>query len=79
MNTDIHWGDLVTLTTISLLIGGGIWQAASMIAGLRQELIAYKLEVAEKYVSSQSMREMEDRLMNSIGRLGDRLDRLFEK
>jgi hypothetical protein len=50
-----------------------------MIGGLRHELTEYKVEVAEKYVSAQSMRELEERLINSIERLGDRLDRIFEK
>ncbi len=79
MSQAIQWGDLATLLTVAALVTGGIWRAASMIGGLRQELTEYKVEVAEKYVSAQSMREMEDRLINSIERLGDRLDRVFDK
>ena len=79
MNQPIQWADFATLLTVAALVVGGIWRAATMIAGLRHELTQYKVEVAEKYVSAQSMRELEERLINSIERLGDRLDRIFEK
>jgi hypothetical protein len=79
LNNAIQWSDLATIITVAGLVGAGIWRAATMIGGLRQELTQYKLEVAEKYVSAQSMRDLEERLIKSIERLGDRLDRAFEK
>lgn len=75
----IQWNDLATIIGVISIVGGGIWRAASMITGLRQELTQYKVEVAERYVSSASMTALEDRLANAIERLGDRLDRVFEQ
>jgi hypothetical protein len=41
-------------------------------------LSLFREQVARDYVSREAMREMEDRLVNAIDRLGDRLDRVIE-
>ena len=42
-----------------------------------KELDSYKLEVATRYVTADAIREVEGRVVDSINRLGDRLDSLF--
>lgn len=41
-------------------------------------LAEFKEKVARDYVSHESMRQMEDRLVGAIDRLADRMDKLFE-
>lgn len=49
------------------------------LAELRRDHENFKLEVAREYVSRSSLRELEDRLVAAIERIGDRLDRVFER
>jgi hypothetical protein len=58
---------------------GALWFLWSRISNVREALAAFELGVAKDYVSSKNMRDLEDRLTAAIDRLGDRLDRRFEK
>lgn len=44
-----------------------------------KELDAFKLEVAQRYATSDLMREIEERMIEAINRLGDRFDRYFDR
>jgi hypothetical protein len=71
--------DLTTLLSGITLWTGAIWFLWSRINSVREALNAFELGVAKDYVSSKNMRDLEDRLTAAIDRLGDRLDRRFEK
>ena len=46
---------------------------------LTEDVAAFKLTVAKEYVTVAGLREIEDRMVAAIERLGDRLDRIFER
>jgi hypothetical protein len=49
------------------------------VAKLRGEFADYKEHVAQTYVSTSTIEQMESRLIDAINRLGDRLDRVLER
>ncbi len=53
--------------------------AADAAAAVRADLERHRLEVAKDYVSRDSLRELEERLVAAIERLGDRLDRVLDR
>ena len=79
MNTPVVWEQIAPLLGVVAIVGGAFWRAWSLVQSVRDELAALRLEVAREYVSAQSAREMEVRLAAAIERLGDRLDRAFDK
>jgi hypothetical protein len=79
MNTPIAWEQIAPLIGIVAVVAGAFWRAWSMVQSVRDEIAAMRLEVARDYVSARSAREIETRLAAAIERLGDRLDRAFEK
>lgn len=44
-----------------------------------QELAEYKLQVAKEYATTHSIREVEERVVQAIERLGDRLDKFLDR
>lgn len=60
-------------------VGGLYIRFQYLIARLKDELAAYKVEVAEKYASRETIDQMENRLIDAINRLGDRLDRKLDR
>ena len=73
-------GDL--LTTIVLLAGavGGVWWRLHVnIRSVEKDLDAYKLEVAKNYATNNAISQVEERVVQAIERLGDRLDRFLER
>ncbi|MFG1399811.1 hypothetical protein [Roseixanthobacter pseudopolyaromaticivorans] len=56
---------------------------AAQTAGMKAEMLSadlakFREQVAKDYVSRESMRELEDRVVGAIDKLGDRFDRMFE-
>jgi hypothetical protein len=49
------------------------------VAAVKADLADFKVEVAGKYASNQTIIEMEERVTAAINRLGDRLDRILER
>lgn len=79
MNAPIEWEQLAPLVGVVAIVAGAFWRAWSMVQSVRDEIAAMRLEVARDYVSARSAREIEMRLTAAIERLGDRLDRAFDK
>lgn len=86
----ISWNDLYTLAGVLVMVVGAVWHINNTVnemrressesdALLRKELADYKIEVANRYVTSDAIRQWKDELTQAINRLGDRLDRLVEK
>lgn len=44
-----------------------------------QELADFKLEVAKNYATNSAIREVEERIVVAIDRLGDRLDKIIDQ
>jgi hypothetical protein len=42
------------------------------------DLVAFKLEAAQKFVTDEMMAKLETRIIGAVDRLADRLDRAFE-
>jgi hypothetical protein len=65
---------------IALFVAGVYVQnrrhAQSESACIKRDLNAFKLEVAKEYVSVSHLKEVEDRIMKSLGRIETRLDSL---
>lgn len=49
------------------------------IDGVVADLASFKEHVARDYASNRSLEQMERRLVDAINRLGDRLDKAFER
>lgn len=59
--------------------GAGVWYRINLqINALQRELDAFKLTVAEKYATQHSIQQVEDRVVQAIERLGDRLDKFLD-
>ncbi|MFC0284820.1 hypothetical protein ACFFJB_14880 [Camelimonas abortus] len=72
------WQEIAAVVAIMSVLSGVVWKLQSQINQQSRELDAFRVEVAQTYVTAKAMREMEDRISQAIGRLADRLDRLFE-
>lgn len=81
---------IIALATFGMTFVGVAWKLHDRIAKgddsirrdvevVRSDLASFREQVAREYVSREHLRELEDRLVSAIERLGDRLDRLFEK
>ncbi|MDQ0392177.1 hypothetical protein [Labrys monachus] len=79
MSAPIEWEQLAPLIGVVAIVGGAFWRAWSMVQAVRDEIAGMRLEVARDYVSARSARDIEMRLAAAIERLGDRLDRAFDK
>ncbi|CAI2936174.1 hypothetical protein [Aminobacter niigataensis] len=51
----------------------------SIRAKSAQELADFKLEVAKNYATNSAIREVEERIVVAIDRLGDRLDKIIDR
>ena len=54
-------------------------EALEKIAILAAQFALYREQVLEKFVNRDTLREVEERLMDAIERLGDRFDRSLEQ
>lgn len=85
----ITWQALMILIPV-FGAGAGVWwklyrqvedERQSRIlacAVLTAELASFKLTVAEKYATNEAIKQVEERVVDAINRLGDRLDRMFQ-
>lgn len=86
MNNSIQWVDLVTLVGVGAIVTGALWKAWGMITqlrgeiqGVRETIQDVRLEMARGYVTTSSLANVEQRLADSIDRLGAKIDRLVEQ
>lgn len=86
MSGAITWNDILTLLTIAGSVGGMWWFLQSQITAGVRALDEYKLLVSEKYIKSESLQKLEERLLASEARmiasidtLSDRIDRLVDR
>jgi Tfp pilus assembly protein PilO len=90
MNGAITWEQIISLLAIAGVCSGAWWflfsynlatrkELQKEIQGLRQELAAYKLEVAERYASVDHLKEVESRLVMAIDKLTDKLDTMPDR
>lgn len=81
MNQPITWDSLGAFLTVLTLVAGAVgtvwWRLHVRIQRTADALAAYKVEVAEKYASTASMREVETRLVEAMNRLVERFDSLI--
>lgn len=79
---------MVAITIVSLAVSGGIaWgivrhqsaRSEERIDVLERDLAAFKIEAARKFVTDDMLVRLEERIVDSINRLGDRLDRILER
>lgn len=73
------WQEIAAVIAIVSVLGGIVWRLQAQINQQARDLDAFRVEVAQNYVTAQAMREMEDRISQAITRLADRLDRLLER
>lgn len=78
------WFQIVgVLVSIAVVVGGVWWrlqnQITTNLAYAEKELAAYKLHVAETFVTKQGLNEQTDRLMRAIEGLGVKIDRTNER
>lgn len=78
MTGAITW-EAVTAMIVIFGAGAGVWyRLHGQAESVRRDLDAFKLEVAKSYATQHSIREVEERVVQAIDRLGDRLDRFLE-
>ncbi len=87
-------GELVAFGSFLVLIvsaGAGMWWRIHVAIGkVRErvdevrgrsahELAEFKLQVAQQYATHDAIREVEERVVEAIDRLGDRVDKFLER
>lgn len=89
MSAAVQWSDVATVIGILAVMFGGLWflwsriaqaedRAVVSVTAVKSDLADFRLKVAEQYVSRDNLKDLEDRLVQAIERLGDRLDRVLE-
>ncbi|MEP9397930.1 hypothetical protein [Mesorhizobium sp. KR2-14] len=88
------WGDLGAVAQTLITIGGSVgatwWAIHRRISTVERrveevrskgahELAEFKLAVAEKYATHEALKEIEERIVGAISRLGDRLDKIVDR
>lgn len=86
----VSWGALASAVVMALTVGGVIvsmtlWVYAQL-STQRDELLRFRTEVAQTYVTMQGLKQLEERanqtrseLSSAIRDIRDRLDRSFDK
>lgn len=78
MSGAITWEAIAFLLPI-FGAGAGVWyRLHTQILGVQRELDAFKLEVAKSYATQASIHQVEERVVQAIERLGDRLDKFLD-
>jgi len=86
----ITWEQIVGMTTLVGTIIGLVAWVWRTIGTLRErieevrakgahELSEFKLAVAEQYARNEAIKEVEERVVEAINRLADRLDRILDR
>lgn len=79
MISDFPWLEMASLLITGFCALCGVWYRLNIqIIAVKDELAAYKLVVAKEYATANSIREVEDRIVGAIDRLGDRLDKFID-
>lgn len=66
------------LLTGMTVLAGVWWKLQAQIVTVKDDLAAFKLTAAEKYATNAAIKEVEDRIVGAIDRLGDRLDKFID-
>lgn len=89
MNDAITWTSLAAMLPV-LGAGAALWwklnrqiddlksKNAAQFAATAAVIADFKLEVARNYATNSSIREVEERVVQAIERLGDRLDKFLD-
>lgn len=73
------WLQLAGLLTTGVIALAGVWyRLHSQIISVDKALSDYKLQVAKEYATTNAIKEVEDRIVQAIDRLGDRLDKFVD-
>ena len=68
---------IIQMFTVGGVIVGAWFVIHKRINHNEMELLKYKTYVAENYVHTKSLAEIEERISTEMRRLGDRLDKIF--
>lgn len=75
--------DIIALSSLGFVIVAAIlgvwWRLHLRISDVKDDLHEFKLEAAKTYATAATIKEVEERVVSAITRLGDRLDRAFER
>lgn len=77
--------DSIVAIGIAILTVANAWGLYLITSGtrarekLRDDLNSFRVEVAQRYVTSEAMKVIEERLISAIERLGDRLDKVVTR
>lgn len=74
----VYYGVSLVLT-FGGLVGTYVRTLHSRINAVEKELSAHKVDSARYFVTGKMLEATELRIMDAINRLGDRLDRTFER
>lgn len=78
----ISWAGLGLIILCVTTTGGGLIACLLWIYrelnNLRSETVAHRIEVAKTYVSTVTMREVEQRLEMALTKMSDRLDKAID-
>ncbi len=77
MMLTVEWQEILALVAIAAMASGIWWRLQQQVTANARALDAYKLEAAEKYANITHLKDVEARLVVSIDRLSDRIDRLL--
>lgn len=81
---------IVFAITVATALGGVWWRLQTAITALRlrveevrsksaHELAEFKIKAAESFASTSTIKEVEERVIEAVNRLADRLDRILER
>ncbi len=74
---DLITYQLVESVVSSLVVAGGVWiYFHNKMSAIKDDLQAFKLEVAKEYVSTAHLNEVEERLMRSMNDLSESIKQL---
>jgi hypothetical protein len=60
------------------IVAGFVFRLWQMFSARDKDLDDFKLEVARNYVTSQALLQAEQRLVNAMDRLSDRIERILD-
>lgn len=60
-------------------VGGFYWRVSTLVGGVKDDLAAHKLHVAETYVTKAGMQEQTAQIMHAIDGIGKRIDGISER
>lgn len=73
------WIEIASLLLPGIFALAGVWwRLQSQITAGQAALADYKLQVAEKYATNAAIKEVEQRIVETINRLGDRVENYFD-